>query len=138
MLSKAGFKLLVIDACHAGSEKGEDDKTSKRQAAAKDLGEAFRDLEGVVTLASSTADQKSLIWEDKQQSLFSFWLNQGLKGHADADNDGNVDIDELYKYVFRQVTHSAKLHFPRPQTPVRIVRPGPWACRWWCICDPSR
>ena len=118
---RAGFKLLVLDACHAGSEKGEDDRPG---VAAKDLGEPFRDLAGVVTLASSTADQKSQLWEDKQQSLFSYWLNQGLKGHADDDGNGAIDIDELNKYVYRCVTRTAKARFPRPQTPVRIVRSG--------------
>ncbi len=118
---RAGFKLLILDACHAGSEKGEDER---RAVAAKDLGEPFRDLAGVVTLASSTADQKSQLWEDKQQSLFSYWLNQGLKGHADDDGNGTVDIDELNKYVHRSVSRTAKARFPRPQTPVRIVRSG--------------
>ncbi len=117
---KANFKLLVLDACHAGSEKGEG---PAENMGAKDL-ESFRDLEGVVTIASSTADQKSQIWDDKQQSLFSYWLNEGLKGHADSDGNGEVDIDELNKYVHRNVTATAKRRFPRPQTPVRIVRTG--------------
>ncbi len=118
---KAKTKLLVLDACHAGTEKGEDDR---RSVSAKDLGTPFRDLEGVVTLASSTTDEKSQIWEEKQQSLFTYWLNQGLKGHADRDADAAVTIDELYDYVFRNVTHSAKSRFSLAQTPVRIVRTG--------------
>jgi uncharacterized caspase-like protein len=118
---RAGFKLLILDACHAGSEKGEEDRPG---VAAKDLGEPFRDLAGVATLASSTADQKSQLWEDKQQSLFSYWLNQGLKGHADTDGNGAVDLDELNQYVYRSVTRTARARFPRPQTPVRIVRSG--------------
>lgn len=118
---KARFKLLILDACHAGSEKGDDDKSS---VAANDLGEPFKDLEGVVTLASSTADQKSQIWEERKQSLFSYWLNQGLRGHADETGDGAVDIDELYKYVYRCVTATAKAQFPLVQSPVRIVRSG--------------
>ncbi len=117
---RANVKLLVLDACHAGSEKGESD----HGVTGKELGQPFADLEKVVTLASSTADQKSQIWEEKQQSLFSFWLNQGLKGHADKDGDGNVDIDELYEYVNRCVRHTADAVFHRPQTPVRIVRSG--------------
>jgi uncharacterized caspase-like protein len=117
----AVFKLLVIDACHAGSEKGPEDTP---QVGAKDLGEFFRDLSGVVTLASSTSNEKSQIWEQKQQSLFSYWLNQGLKGHADTDGDSRITIDELYSFVHRHVTHSAQVLFPRAQTPVRIVRSG--------------
>ncbi len=101
----AAFKLLIIDACHAGSEKG-DDKAAG--VPSKDLGELYKDLDKVVTLASSTADQKSQIWEDKQQSLFSYWLNQGLRGHANYDGDGAVDIDELYKYVSRTVSQTAE------------------------------
>lgn len=118
---KAKFKLLVLDSCHAGSEKGEADTKS---VGSKDLGEPFKELEGVVTLASSTAKEKSQIWEEKQQSLFSYWLNQGLRGHADENSDGSVDIDELYKYVYRNVTRTARASQPLPQTPVRIVRSG--------------
>lgn len=118
---KARFKLLVLDACHAGSEKGPADRDT---VAADALGEPFRELESVVTIASSTANEKSQIWKEKKQSLFSYWLKQALKGHADENGDGAVDIDELYKYVSRNVTSTAKTRFPAPQTPVRIIRPG--------------
>ena len=118
---RASFKLLVIDSCHAGSEKGADEEAL---VSAKDLGEPFRALGDVITLASSTADEKSQIWAEKQQSLYSYWLNQGMKGHADADGDNQVDVDELNKYVYRNVVRTAKRHFSRSQTPVRIVRTG--------------
>jgi hypothetical protein len=88
------------------------------------LAKPFEDVEGVVTLASCTADQRSQIWDDKQQSLFSFWLVQALKGHADQDGDSRVDIDELYKYVSRTVRHAAQVRFPLAQSPVRVVRSG--------------
>ncbi|QDU29439.1 Caspase domain protein [Anatilimnocola aggregata] len=119
---RANFKLVVLDACHAGSEKGED--TAEASVAGKDIGDVFRNLEGVVTIASSTADEKSQIWDEKEQSLFSYWLNQGFKGHADENADAIVDMDELYKYVSRNVVATSKARFPRPQTPVRIVRSG--------------
>jgi len=112
---KAKFKLLILDACHAGSEK-------EATVPPHDLGEAFRDVLGVVTIAISKTDEKSLIWERQEQSLFSYWLNRGLQGNADSD--GQVKIDELYDYVHRKVTFSAQQHFSRPQTPVRIVRSG--------------
>jgi hypothetical protein len=118
---RAKFKLLILDACHAGSEKGDDDNAG---VSAKELGEPFRDLTNVVTLASSTGDEKSQIWSDMEQSLFTYWLVQGLKGHADSNSDTKVTIDELYDYVHRNVIETAKTHFPRSQTPVRIVRSG--------------
>ena len=118
---KAGLRVLVLDACHAGSEKGE---TEDHELTTKDLQSVFENLEGVVTLASCKANEKSLIWDDKQQSLFSYWFNQGLRGHADRDSNGAVDIDELYKFVERRVRNTAEARFRRPQTPVRIVRTG--------------
>lgn len=119
---RAGLKLLVLDACHAGTEKGDDDDT--KSVVSKDLGDSFKDLEGVVTMASSTGTEKSQIWSEKKQSLFSYWLNQGLKGHADDNGDSVVDIDEINKYVYDNVTETAKSRFHRPQTPVRIIRAG--------------
>ncbi|PHR85960.1 MAG: hypothetical protein COA78_38515 [Blastopirellula sp.] len=118
---KAKFKLVVLDACHAGSEKGEDNSTG---IGAKELGASFEKLAGVVTLASSTGEEKSQIWMEKKQSLFSYWLVQGLKGNANTDGDNTVSIDELYKYIHTNVTNTAERFFPKPQTPVRIVRTG--------------
>lgn len=117
----AGFKLLVLDACHAGSEKGEG---TIQDVKSNLLGQEFQDLEKVVTIASSTAQQPSQIWDEKQQSLFSYWLNQALKGHADSNLDGTVDIDEIYRFTSGKVTQVAKERLGREQNPVRIVRPG--------------
>lgn len=115
---RAKFKLLVLDACHAGSEKGAADGVT-----ADELGRPFENLSNVLTLASSSADQQSQIWDEKQQSLFSYWLNYGLKGHADIDGDGAVDVDELFKFVHTGVTRTADARFAKPQEPVRIVHP---------------
>jgi hypothetical protein len=117
---KAGVKFLVLDACHAGCEKGDE---AVRSVVAKDLAQEFKSIAGVITLASSTSNEQSLIWEEKSQSLFSYWLNQGLRGHADRDGDGVVTIDELYQYVFDNVTYVAENRFSRHQTPARIVGP---------------
>lgn len=118
---KAAFKMLILDSCHAGTEKGGDQKTG---LTARELVEPFRELQGIVTLASSTADEKSIVWEAKGQSLFSYWLNQGLKGHADTNGDTVVDIDEINRFVHRNVSRTARVRFGRSQTPVRIIRSG--------------
>jgi len=117
---RARFKLLVIDACHAGSEKAADDYPG---VSPKDLAAPFEQAAGVFTLASCSADEKSQIWTDVKQSLFSYWLNQGLKGHADSDGNSRLTTDELYQYVHRTVSDTARRRFSKPQTPVRIVGP---------------
>lgn len=117
---KASLKILVLDACHAGSTKGAGSETNFGQ---QDMA-MFEKLEGVVTLASSTGEQPSQMWDEKQQSLFSYWLKEGLKGHADEDGNGEVNIDELYDYVHRNVTQSAEARLHRPQTPVRKIGLG--------------
>lgn len=117
----ACFKLLVIDACHAGTEKGSDDASS---VAAKDLAEEFQHASSVVTLASSASDEKSQLWLDKDHSLFTYWLIQALKGHADADLSGSIEIDELYSYVRDKVAFTAEQSFPHKQSPRRIIGSG--------------
>ncbi len=114
----ARFKLLVLDTCHAGSEKS---LSGADQLVPTDLGESFKDLSGVVTLASCKASQQSQLWDEKQQSLFSFWLNLGLRGPADLDADGAVDVDELYKFVENRVRASVEARFSVAQTPARII-----------------
>ncbi|MCA9022186.1 MAG: caspase family protein, partial [Planctomycetaceae bacterium] len=118
---KAGFKLLILDSCHAGSEKNAE---MDNRVSAKELGTPFEDLKNVVTIASSQADEKSLFYFNQKRSLFSFWMTEGMKGHADFNQDGMIDIDELYKYVSRRVRHSANALYSKSQTPVRIVRTG--------------
>lgn len=116
----AALKLLILDTCHAGSEKGD----PSDNVPAGELGKAFGDLDKVVTIASSMADQESQEWPDKQQSLFSYWLVEALKGHADTSGDGRVNIDELYEFVETNVDRTAKALFAHSQTPVRIIRSG--------------
>jgi hypothetical protein len=61
------------------------------------------------------------MWPEKEQSLFSYWLNQGLKGHADTDGDGRVNIDELNAYLHDNVRETALARFSSQQTPVRKI-----------------
>jgi hypothetical protein len=103
--SKAKSKMLIIDTTSG------------------DLSVLER-TEGLIILASSAAHEYSLVWSEVQQSLFSYWLNQGLQGHADRDMDNAVTIDELYEYLHRTVTASAETVFGKSQTPVRVIGPN--------------
>jgi len=118
--SKAETKIVILDACHAGSERSV--SAGRRDAGSEDVGEAFRDLDRVVTIASSAASQPSRLDPDHEHSLFTYWLIEGLKGSADSSRDGVVSIDELFGFVHQAVSLRSESLGGR-QTPVRIVRP---------------
>ncbi|MGD9646175.1 MAG: caspase domain-containing protein [Pirellulales bacterium] len=117
---KARVKLLILDACHAGSAK--DPKAKEPPSALnEELAKPFEQANRVITLASSTGEEKSQIWSAREQSLFTYWLVQALKGHADTNENGRIDTDELYRYVYDNVTFIANEKLGGPQTPVRYV-----------------
>ncbi|MCA9239889.1 MAG: caspase family protein, partial [Planctomycetales bacterium] len=105
---QAAVKFLVLDACHAG--------TRDRFRATENLGAAFDKVAGVVTLASSSEQQLSMVDPALGQSLFSYWLTQGIKCHADSNTDGRVTSAELFDFVRAHVEASA-LRSGNPQTP---------------------
>jgi len=112
----AKHKFLIIDSCHAGAQ-------SLGKTTIDPLSQ-FANYQGVITLGSAKFGEKSLIWEDREMSLFSYWLNEGLKGHADEDKDTVISIDELYRYVFKNVVHCNRIvSHKQSQTPVRIIGP---------------
>ena len=120
---KATTKFLVIDACHAGGEKSvtlDLDSEQHKSLTSHEL--VDHGITGVVTLASSTKNQLSYFWHDQRMSIFSYWLNEGLKGHADSNNDGVISFQELDEYVAKNVSKTAsEIPTPTPQTPVRII-----------------
>jgi hypothetical protein len=118
----ATSKILIVDSCFSGSEENAFSGREDNAAAASEIEKAFDGLDGVVTLASSTKDEESLIWKDMGQSLFSYWLTQGLAGHADTSMDGAITLDEIYNFVHAKVTQTAALGFGCDQTPVASMR----------------
>lgn len=109
---KAKQKLLILDCCHAGAGKG---------ASNGDVGAAFSDAEGLVTLASCSANQESYEWDAKQHGFFTYFLAEGLKGRADDNHDGIVDSGELHQYVQRAVRKRVQKELGKIQTPYRTA-----------------
>ena len=116
----ARCKVLLLDACHAGTSK----RVGNQHASAKALKVEFEKFTDVVTLASCEKDQQSFLWSGKQQSLFTYWLVEAAKGHADRDANSRVSIDELTQYVQRNVSRTAKV-LNHEQTPILIGAENP-------------
>ena len=115
---QAQTKLLLLDACHSGSARNGANR--QLQADGEKLAEVFQGLEGLMTIASCQGRQKSIESESLGHGLFSHWLVQGLGGQADKDRDAAVQCDELYEFLYKNVSESARQR-QVAQTPVRSM-----------------
>jgi formylglycine-generating enzyme required for sulfatase activity len=117
---KAAQKLLVLDCCFAAGKAG-----TASSASSEDLGIAFKNARGLITLASCSKDEVSFEWEEKKHGLFTYFLAEGLRGEADkppyGNGDGIVDSDELYYYTLGKVKTVGLKELNRVQTPVHII-----------------
>lgn len=101
---KAGWKVLLADACHSGKINIE--TTSEK------LDEQFRGLPSSFLTLTATTERESS-FEDRELAtgagLFSYFLEQAFKGQADNDPcDGRVTADELVEYVRTNVRSYAR------------------------------
>ena len=99
-VSKVGRVLLFVDVCKAGTI-GTIHNTMV-SSSVQQLGDVEGDLFG---LLASRPKEVSL--EGPQfgggHGVFSYYVVKGLEGAADENHDGNVDANELIKYVSDQV-----------------------------------
>lgn len=114
--SRSRRQVLILDCCNSGAfEQG----TKAATGASVGTASAFEAGYGRIILTASDSTQYA--WEgDKvigqtDNSLFTHFLVQGLRGEADLDGDGEITVDELYDYTYENV----KLATPK-QTPSKF------------------
>jgi uncharacterized caspase-like protein len=96
----ATLTIVVLDACQSGAFA-----RVKGAAPAADFSTSSRehlDASGVAVLASSSATELSQESEELHSSYFTHHLLVGLRGAGDANGDGQVSIDEAYRYAYHQ------------------------------------
>ena len=96
----ATLTVVVLDACQSGAfsrikgaQPAADFSFNSRQ---------HLDASGIAVLASSTGSEMSQESEQLRSSYFTHHLLVGLRGAGDADHDGQVSIDEAYRYAYHQ------------------------------------
>jgi uncharacterized caspase-like protein len=101
-LGELGKVLVLLDACHsgsgiAGSKDGlpPDIETVRSELAASG--------NGVIVLTSSQGQELSMENPDWQHGAFTKAVLEALKGPADSDGDGWINITEFEAYVERRV-----------------------------------
>ncbi len=113
---RAARKVLLLDACHSGNARS----NAVQSVSAKAIAVEFAGVEGITTLASCQGDENSYLWSQKEHSLFTYWLAQGLLGHADVGCDGEITFDELADFVSNNVSLVADMELGKKQTPVVV------------------
>lgn len=110
---------VVLDACFSGnSQQGSLLKNiSPITISIKSQALTYQNS---CVITSASGDQVSTWYADKKHSLFTYFFLKGLKGDADANGDGEISTEELYKYTADEIVgvpyFSRKIN-GRTQTP---------------------
>lgn len=103
--------VFFIDSCYSGEAGGR--TFSRPDVAARNItiSEKFLEQlsgEGRIIITASKPEELSLETNELKHGIFTYYLAEGLKGNADLNGDGVVTVDELYSYVYEQVTKKAR------------------------------
>ena len=116
MLNRVRAKRMItfLDSCYSAATVNRKNRT--RSAPTEIPWEKFSG-EGRVTISASDGKQLSLELKEYKHGVFTYYLLEGLRGQADANQDAVVEVDEIWDYVKHKVTERARLE-GNPQTPV--------------------
>ncbi len=132
--SGADLRLLLLDACHSGEATRL--KGGTRAPAFLVQADEGDSLTGEVILSSSAADETSQESDRVGGGYFTHHLISGLLGAADSSSEGEVTLEEAYRYayhhtLFETAGSAAGLQHPSVQSNVRghgllvLTRPDP-------------
>ena len=109
--------VVMLDSCFSGAT-GRSVLPSGARPLVTSIEDPVLASEKLVVLAAATGTQISSDYDKEQHGLFTYFLLKGLRGDADGDKNGSVDVEELFKYVTKAVTKVASEELNRDQTPV--------------------
>ena len=91
---KASKKIIIADACYAGKMR-----TNQQQS-------TNYNSQSVILFLSSRTNERSKETKFKN-SLFTIFLERGLRGGADTNKDRQITARELYDFVHKGVTEAS-------------------------------
>lgn len=103
-ISDAETKLIIGDACHAGSSKITTSVMSDQLSAYENYYDQLKDeKKGIAVLMSSRYEEVSFEYGALQNGVFTYYLMEALSGEADFNNNNLIEIKELYAYVRKEI-----------------------------------
>jgi len=116
---KASQKVLLVDACRNLPARSLDDSKSVANFA-RSLAD-FDPPKGICQLSSCAGGQKSYEDQEFKQGVFMHFVIQGLAGEADrtaqGNNDGEVNLLELFAYTAKKTSSHVIKNHDATQTP---------------------
>jgi tetratricopeptide (TPR) repeat protein len=97
--------ITFLDSCYSAATVQKKDRTKNIQMEIP--WEKFSG-KGRVAISASDGKQLSLELDQYQHGVFTYYLLEGLKGQADDNLDGVIEVDEIWDYVKYQVTETAR------------------------------
>jgi hypothetical protein len=111
----ATTRIAFLDGCYSGALAAKGIKPATDFVVPR---AEFDEPSGSVFFAATSGTEVAFEVEEMRGSLFTHHLVDGLYGAADGNHDGLVTIDELYQYVYKQMSaNTAALPGARPQKP---------------------
>jgi len=121
--SPAKEVIVMLDSCFSG--------TGGRSVMSKGLRPVVISVENpllaggkTVVLTASSGVQSSSTYNSKSHGLLTYFLLKGLQGSADQNNDGKIELSEVYTYLRPQVEIVARQEFNNEQTPQLLGSPA--------------
>ncbi len=107
--------IAFLDSCYSAATVHRTDR-QRGVIIVKDPFQKFKG-KGRVVITSSDGEEQSLEIDKFGHGVFTHYLTKALKGEADENKDGFVELDEVWDYVKYRVADTARKH-GSTQTPI--------------------
>jgi len=102
--TNAAQKIIIIDSCFANYHSINDDLTTLNTS--ENSLDANNAEKGFAILSASRKYDLETEKKNKQNSLFTHFLLEGIEsGEADFDDDGIIDINDIYLYTYNKMKY---------------------------------
>ena len=112
--AKAKRKILFIDACRNSPLR---DSKGASAARREGFNKALGASDGQIILAACGKSQVSYEMPEARHGVFTYHLLQGLRGAAETDEDGFVNLSTLHAYLSKAVPRWCKSQLKQVQQP---------------------
>ncbi|MBC8198617.1 MAG: caspase family protein [Desulfobacteraceae bacterium] len=121
-LSKLQAKEIIValDSCFSGAG-GRSVLAQGSRPLVMNLQTTLTPAKNMIIMAASSGNEISSTYNDKGHGLFTYFLLKGIKGEADLNEDGKIQVEELYQYLKPQVQKIARKMYNNEQTPQLIA-----------------